>query len=83
MTHPSPSQIATRCTLMPAPSTTTVTRSHTSPTPRHVAPLDLDDVATILQHRIVAGWASFVIDMNTRVGLPYPRIDLSQRILAN
>lgn len=41
-----------------------------------LAPLELADVAVIMQHRIVAGWASFVIDMNERVGLPFPQIDL-------
>jgi AcrR family transcriptional regulator len=45
-----------------------------------LTPLDLDDVATILQHRVIAGWASFVIDMNARVGLPFPQIDLSQSV---
>ena len=47
------------------------------------APLELDDVTTILQHRVIAGWAAFVIDMNVRVGLPYPKIDLGQRLLAD
>ena len=47
-----------------------------------LAPLDLDDVAMILQHRVIAGWASFVIDMNTRVGLPFPQIDLGQTAIA-
>ncbi len=48
-----------------------------------LAPLDLDDVATVLQHRMIAGWASFVIDLNARVGLPYPQIDLGHRTLAD
>jgi AcrR family transcriptional regulator len=48
-----------------------------------LAPLDLDDVATILQHRIIAGWVSFVIDMNERVGLPFPRIDLTEASFGN
>ena len=39
-------------------------------------PLGIDDVATILQNRLVGGWVAFVIDMNARVGLPFPRIDL-------
>ncbi len=55
-----------------------VARLGYSPT---LAPLDLDDVAMILVHRLMAGWASFVIDMNERVGLPYPRIDLAQGIV--
>ena len=46
-----------------------------------LAPLELADVAVIMQHRIVAGWASFVIDMNGRVGLPFPQIDLVQGIV--
>ncbi|SRR6056297_648909 len=45
--------------------------------------LDLADVAVIMQHRIVAGWASFAIDMNDRVGLPFPEIDLQQGIVSN
>jgi AcrR family transcriptional regulator len=45
------------------------------------APLDVADVAVILQHRIIAGWASFVIDMNERVGLPFPQIDLEPGIV--
>jgi AcrR family transcriptional regulator len=45
------------------------------------APLAVADVAVILQHRIIAGWASFVIDMNERVGLPFPQIDLEQGIV--
>jgi hypothetical protein len=48
-----------------------------------LAPLDLAAVAVILEHRIMAGWASFVIDMNERVGLPFPQIDLEQAIVAN
>jgi AcrR family transcriptional regulator len=43
-----------------------------------LAPLDLSDVATILHHRIIAGWVSLVIDMNERVGLPFPQIDLTE-----
>jgi hypothetical protein len=39
------------------------------------APLGLDDVATILQRRIVAGWVSFVIDINDSVGLAASPID--------
>lgn len=46
-----------------------------------LAPLDLDDVSTILKHRIIAGWAAFVIDLNERAGLPYPRIDLELGIV--
>lgn len=57
-----------------------VARLACSPT---LAPLDLDDVATILQHRIIAGWVSFVIDMNERVGLPFPRIDLTEASFGN
>jgi AcrR family transcriptional regulator len=44
-------------------------------------PLDLADVAVILEHRIIGGWASFAIDMNERVGLPFPQIDLEQGIV--
>jgi AcrR family transcriptional regulator len=51
-----------------------VARLAYSPT---LTPLDLGDVAAIMQHRIIAGWASFVIDMNERVGLPAPRVDLA------
>jgi AcrR family transcriptional regulator len=47
------------------------------------APLDLDDVAKILHHRIIAGWASLVIDMNERVGLPFPQIDLTEASFGN
>lgn len=50
-----------------------VTRLACSPP---LAPLELADAAVIMRHRVVAGWASFVIDMNERVGLPFPRIDL-------
>jgi AcrR family transcriptional regulator len=46
-----------------------------------LAPLESDDVAMIMQHRIMAGWASFVIDMNERVGLPFPQIDLQPGIV--
>jgi len=45
-------------------------------------PLGLDDVALILKHRLLAGWVSFVIDMNDRVGLAYPKIDLVRGIVA-
>lgn len=45
-------------------------------------PLGLDDVAMILQHRIIGGWSAFVIDMNARVGLPFPEIDLQLGIVA-
>ena len=48
-----------------------------------LAPLDLADVAVIMQHRIVAGWASFVIDMNERAGLPFPQVDLEQAVVSN
>jgi AcrR family transcriptional regulator len=44
-------------------------------------PLDLDDIATILQHRIIGGWTAFVIDMNARVGLPFPKIDLETGVV--
>ena len=40
--------------------------------------LDVDDVATILRHRLVGGWTAFAVDMNDRVGLPFPKIDLSR-----
>ena len=46
-----------------------------------LAPLELADVAVIMQHRIVAGWVSFVIDMNERVGLPFPQIDLEPGVV--
>jgi AcrR family transcriptional regulator len=46
-----------------------------------VTPLDLDDVATIMVHRVIAGWASFVIDLNQRVGLPFPEIDLARGVI--
>ena len=48
-----------------------------------LAPLELADAAVIMRHRVVAGWASFVIDMNERVGLPFPRIDLEQGIVSD
>ena len=48
-----------------------------------LAPLELADVAVIMRHRLVAGWASFVIDMNERVGLSFPQIDLDQGIVAD
>lgn len=47
------------------------------------APLDLDDAAMILQNRILGGWSAFVIDMNARVGLPFPQIDLALGIVAD
>jgi len=46
-----------------------------------LAPLDLGDVGVILQHRVIAGWASFVIDLNARVGLAFPQIDLEQGVV--
>ena len=48
-----------------------------------LAPLDLDDAAMILQNRILGGWSAFVIDMNARVGLPFPQIDLALGIVAD
>lgn len=45
--------------------------------------LDLDAIAAIFKYRILAGWASFAIDMNGRVGLPFPRIDLDQGIVVD
>jgi hypothetical protein len=57
-----------------------VARLAYSPT---LAPLVLADVAMILQHRIIAGWSAFVIDMNERVGLPFPQIDLVQGIVTD
>ena len=48
-----------------------------------LAPLDLDDAAMILQNRILGGWSAFVIDMNARVGLPFPQIDLALDIVAD
>jgi AcrR family transcriptional regulator len=57
-----------------------VARLACSPT---LTPLDLDDVATILLHRIIAGWVSLVIDMNERVGLPFPQIDLTEASFGN
>ncbi len=48
-----------------------------------LAPLDLDDAAMILQNRILGGWSTFVIDMNARVGLPFPQIDLAIGIVAD
>ena len=42
--------------------------------------LSIDEIADILKYRIIAGWSSFVIDMNERVGLPFPKIDLHQGI---
>lgn len=43
--------------------------------------LDLDALAVIFKHRLIAGWASYVIDMNERMGLPYPVIDLDTGIV--
>jgi AcrR family transcriptional regulator len=48
-----------------------------------LAPLDHADVAVIMKHRLVAGWASFVIDMNERVGLPFPHIALVRSAATN
>ncbi len=45
--------------------------------------LDLDAIAAIFKYRILAGWASFVIDMNRRVGLPFPQIDFDQGIVVD
>jgi AcrR family transcriptional regulator len=39
-----------------------------------------DDLGDVLRYRLIAGWASFVIDMNDRVGLPFPTIELDDRI---
>jgi AcrR family transcriptional regulator len=43
--------------------------------------LDIDAIGDILKYRLLAGWASFVIDMNERVGLPFPDIDLDEGIV--
>jgi len=45
-------------------------------------PLGLDDLAMILAHRVIAGWAAFVIDLNARLGLAFPQIDLTDGIVA-
>ncbi len=37
--------------------------------------LTRDAQADILKYRILGGWSAFVIDMNERVGLPFPDID--------
>jgi AcrR family transcriptional regulator len=45
--------------------------------------LSLDDLAVTLHHRLVGGWAAFVVDMNARLDLPFPRIDLSRIIVTS
>lgn len=47
------------------------------------AHLDLDAVAAVFKYRLLAGWASFVIDMNGRVGLAFPRIDLDEGVVVD
>ena len=41
-------------------------------------PFTRDELADMLQYRIIAGWSVFVIDMNDLVGLPFPEIDLTE-----
>lgn len=41
-------------------------------------PFTRDELADILQYRILGGWSAFVIDMNDLVGLPFPAIDLAE-----
>lgn len=43
--------------------------------------LDIEAIGDMLKYRLLAGWASFVIDMNERVGLPFPHIDLDRGIV--
>ncbi len=43
--------------------------------------IDLDAIAKVFQHRFIAGWVSYVIDMNERTDLPYPMIDLELGIV--
>jgi len=43
-------------------------------------PFTRDELADMLQYRIIAGWAVFVIDMNDLVGLPFPAIDLTEGV---
>lgn len=38
--------------------------------------IDIDHLAAALRCRILAGWVSYVIDLNERIGLPFPAIDL-------
>jgi AcrR family transcriptional regulator len=45
--------------------------------------LDLDAVAGLLRYRVLGGWSSFVIDMNARVGLPFPSIDLDPGVVVD
>ncbi len=45
--------------------------------------LNTDEIADILKYRILAGWSSFAIDMNERVGLPFPKIDLDRGIVVH
>jgi AcrR family transcriptional regulator len=47
------------------------------------APAEPDDVAGIMRNRLIAGWAAFVIDMNARVGLAFPQIDLTPPALTD
>ncbi len=48
----------------------------------HLELLDLDALATIFKNRLVSGWSAYVIDLNERTGLEYPRIDLVTGIVA-
>ena len=38
---------------------------------------DHDDVARLLQLRIVTAWTAYVVDMQTRLGRPLPDIDVA------
>jgi len=41
-----------------------------------------EELADILRHRIIAGWAAFVIDMNDLYTLPFPMIDFAEGMQA-
>jgi len=43
---------------------------------QRVTPGELDDLAELLKHRIIGTWVAYAVDMNQRVGLDPPDIDL-------
>jgi len=42
-----------------------------------------EELTDILRHRIIAGWAAFVIDMNDLYALPFPMIDFAEGMPAD
>ena len=42
---------------------------------RHDDSVDRDTLADVLRHRLIAGWVVYLIDMNDRLGLEFPRFN--------